>query len=248
MPFFKVIIFDLGSTLLFSKEPWPPIFEQADQALVESLQRAGFSLDAQTFSNEFKTFLDSYYSARGKGFIEKTTFSALSDLLKQKGIREVPPAVVRQALDAMYAVTQKNWYLEADAIPTLEILLQEGYRLGLISNTSDDENVQQLLDREGLRPLFEFIITSAGCGIRKPDKRIFQLAMDHFGTQPEQVVMVGDTLDEDILGANRMGIYSIWISRRAQPPEEGELKIQPQAVISALDQIPGILSEIENGA
>jgi len=244
----KVIFFDLGSTLIYSKDPWPPIYKQADRALVKVLQQAGIALEVNAFSNEFGTFLDSYYAGRGAGTIEKTTFSLLGDLLEQNGFQDIPASVVRAALDANYSVTQRNWYLEADAIPTLKTLREQGYRLGMISNTSDDLNVQQLVDRCGLRPYFDTILTSAGCGIRKPDERIFHLALDYFGVAPEQTAMVGDTLEADILGANQLGMYSLWITRRAQVPEEGELKIQPQAVITALDQIPELLAEIKNDA
>ena len=180
--------------------------------------------------------------------IEKTTFSVLSELLEQNGFRDIPALEVRTALDAMYSITQENWYLEADALPTLKILREKGYRLGMISNTSDDKNVQQLVDRYDLRPFFDSIITSAGCGIRKPDQRIFQLALDYFGVPPDQTAMVGDIPEADIFGANQLGMYSIWITRRVSIPDEGELTIQPQAVITALDQIPGLLAEIENDA
>ena len=190
--------------------------------------------------------MDRYYAERGTSTIEKTTFSALRELLEQKGFQDVPAPVVRAALDAMYSFTRQNWYLEADAFPTLTTLREKGYRLGMISNTSYDEDVQQLVDRWKLRPFFEIIITSAACGIRKPDRHIFQLALDYFKVPPEQTVMVGDTPEADILGANQMGIYSIWITRRAQVPEEGQLAIQPQAVISTLDQIPDLLAEVEN--
>jgi putative hydrolase of the HAD superfamily len=172
----------------------------------------------------------------------------LTELLDQNGFHDIPASDVRSALDAMYSITQQNWYLEDDAIPTLKTLRGIGYRLGIISNTSDDRNVQQLVDRYELRPFFETIITSAGCGIRKPDKRIFHLALDYFGISPEQAALVGDTLEADIFGANRMGMYSIWITRRVPMPDEGELAIQPQAVISALDQIPGLLAEIAKEA
>jgi HAD superfamily hydrolase (TIGR01662 family) len=148
----------------------------------------------------------------------------------------------------MYSITQQNWYLEADAIPTLKNLREQGYRLGMISNTSDDRNVQQLIDRWELRPYFDTILTSAGCGIRKPDKRIFQLALDYFGIPPEKTAMVGDLLEADILGANQLGMYSIWIQRRAELQEEGELKIQPQAVITTLDQLPELLAEVKEDA
>jgi len=185
---FKVILFDLGSTLIYSKDPWPPIYEQADRALVQVLRRSGVTLEIKAFSSEFETFLDAYYAERGTSLFERTTFSALHELLLQKGFYDIPASVVRAALDAMYSITQQNWYLETDTMPTLQKLRKQGFRLGLISNTSDDKNVQQLLDRWDLRPFFEKIITSTNCGIRKPGKHIFQLALDHFGVPAVQVV------------------------------------------------------------
>jgi putative hydrolase of the HAD superfamily len=243
---FKVILFDFGSTLIYTKDPWPPIYGRADQALAQVFQQAGLPLEIKAFSSEFETFLDSYYAERGTSPIERTTFSALHELLRQKGFTDVPDFLVRAALDAMYAVTQQNWYLETDAIPTLTNIREHGYRLGMISNTSDDKNVQQLLDRWELRPFFETIITSAACGIRKPDERIFQLALDQIGVPAGQTAMVGDSLEADIQGANQMGIYSIWITRRVDLPGEGELAIQPEAVLPSLDLIPGLLADLAN--
>lgn len=242
----KVVFFDLGSTLIYSKKPWPPIYLQADRALVDVLQQSGIQLEFKAFSSEFDSFLDAYYATRGTGICEKTTFRVLSELLEQKGLQEIPVSTVRAAIDAMYSVTQQNWYLETDAVPTLRTLKGHGYLLGLISNTSDDKNVQQLVDRFELRPYFDIILTSAGCGIRKPDERIFHLALDYFGLPPGKTAMVGDTLEADILGANRAGMYSIWITRRAQVADEGELSIQPQAVVTTLGQVPGLLAEMES--
>ena len=253
------VLFDLGSTLLYSKDPWPPIFEQANRALVEVLQHAKIGMNPGSFYAEFDTFLDTYYDQRGMGTVEVSTPTSLTELLARKGFRNVPEAIIREALDAMYAITQQNWYLEDDAIPTLEILQKHGYRLGMISNTSDDKNVQQLVDRWQLRPYFEFIVTSAGCGIRKPDERIFRLALDHFDVSPEATAMVGDTLEADILGANQIGIHSIWITRRVEGPdfEAGPLQesidhsiayrsesLRPGATISRLDEIPSLLAAV----
>jgi len=117
----------------------------------------------------------------------------------------------------MYAVTERNWHVEEDAVSTLASLRENGYRLGLISNASDEDSTQALVDQGGLRPFFDFILTSAACGWRKPHPRIFQIALNHFKIQPEQAIMVGDTLEADIAGANNLGIYSIWIARRTGP-------------------------------
>jgi HAD superfamily hydrolase (TIGR01662 family) len=242
----STILFDLGSTLVYSKDPWPPFYEQADRALVEVLYRSGIVIDPTAFSTDFDGFIRLYYDNYTQDNFEKTTFSVLRDMLFQKGIRDTPEPVLRTALAAMYAITQQNWVLEDDAISTLEKLKSRGYRLGLISNTSDDLNVQGIVDRWALRPFFETILTSAALGIRKPDAHIFQIALDRFRVQPEAAAMVGDTLEADVLGANQSGIYSIWITRRVQFPDEGELAIQPQAVVTALHQIPDLLAKVEN--
>ncbi len=195
--------------------------------------------------NESGGFLGAYYEKYSGESFEKTTFSLLTETLSQKGFINISEPVLRSALAAMYAVTQKNWYLEQDAISTLETLKNRGYQLGLISNTSDDKNVQGIVDRWGLRNFFKTIVTSAALGFRKPDPRIFQVALEHFQLPPESAAMVGDLLDADVLGANLSGIYSIWITRRAHLPGDGDLEIQPQAVVPALLQIPDLLAEVE---
>lgn len=241
----EVAFFDLGSTLIYAKDPWPPIFVRADQELVKVLQRAGIPIDSQTFYDDFGTFIDAYYAQRNEDHVERTSFAALHDLLTEKGYAHLPKPVLRAALDAMYSVTRGNWYAEDDAIPTLAALKAQGYRLGMISNASDDANVQYQVDQWGFRPYFDFVITSAACGIRKPHPRIFQIALDYFKIQPEQAVMIGDTLSADVLGANQLGMYSIWITRRVELPPDGALDIQPQAIISNLKDLPVLLESIQ---
>jgi HAD superfamily hydrolase (TIGR01662 family) len=240
---FEAIFFDLGNTLMYDQDPWGPIFPRADAAMRKTLADAGYPLDQNAYG-EFDTIFDLYYYRRRDTLKEETTVQLLHELMEAQGASP-PDPVLYDAMEAMYAVTQENWYPEEDAIPTLEKLQEIGYPLGVISNAADDENVQELIDKGELRPYFGFIVSSAACGIRKPDAHIFQLALDHFKVSPEKTVMIGDTLDADILGANRLGIYSIWITRRANKPPEGELSIQPQAVISTLSEMPALLEELE---
>jgi HAD superfamily hydrolase (TIGR01662 family) len=240
----STILFDLGSTLVYSKKPWPPIYKKADQALVDVLSRSGIDINPDVFFTDSGGFIRSYYDRHSEENVELTTFKFLRDVLYQKGFRNTPDLVLHSALEAMYAVTQKNWFLELDTISTLKTLKTFGYRLGLISNTSDEKNVHGILDKGGLRPFFETILTSAALGIRKPDVRIFQIALDRLQVRAENVAMVGDSLEADIQGANQSGIYSIWITRRVQIPDDGELLVQPQAVITTLDQIPSLLNAV----
>jgi HAD superfamily hydrolase (TIGR01549 family) len=242
---FEVIFFDLGNTLMYDRDPWDPIFPRADAAMRKSLEQAGYPLVENAYG-EFETIFDMYYHRRKNTVEEETTVQLLRTLMKKQGTSP-PDPVLFAAIEAMYNVTQENWYMEEDAIPTLNALQESGYRLGLISNAADDENVQELVDKGNLRPYFEFIISSAACGIRKPDSLIFQRALDFFEVPPGGTAMAGDLLDADVLGANRLGIYSIWVTRRAMAPPEGELEIQPQAIVSTLGEIPDLLEEIEQG-
>ena len=103
----------------------------------------------------------------------------------------------------------------------------------------------QLVEKFNLESYFEFIVTSAGCGYRKPHQRIFQFALEKVNARAEEVAMVGDTLHADILGANETGMYSIWITRRTDFPPDDTLPIQPRAIIKTLGELPGLLRELE---
>jgi len=237
----RVVVFDLGGTLIYDKDPWPPIFHRADLALLEALQKTGLHIDPSTFFHGHRGLLSLYYDRRGDDTKEETTAVLLKHLLEEQGHLNSSDEAIAAALRAMYAVTQSNWFPEDDAIPTLQTLKERGLHLGLISNAADDENTQTLIDKGGFRPYLEFIISSAAFGIRKPHPSIFQTALDHFQVKANEAVMVGDLLETDILGAHQIGMKSIRITRRAIKTKNRP-KVRPDAVVSALGEIPPLLS------
>jgi putative hydrolase of the HAD superfamily len=143
----------------------------------------------------------------------------------------------------MYAVTQSCWKVEHDTHTMLQTLKDAGYRLGIISNASDDWDVQILIDNAGIRPFFEYISTSAAAGIRKPHPKIFQLAFDAMHVAPYRAVMIGDTLGADILGAKNLGMHNVWITRRASKSANlaHEDTILPDRIVTNLSELPGLL-------
>jgi HAD superfamily hydrolase (TIGR01549 family) len=245
-PKISAILFDLGSTLIYFDASWPQALERASGALVQRLLDSGLPLDGPAFLADFRAAMQAYYVERETEFIEYTTQYVLGRLLASQGYPGLPPETLRTALDAMYAVTQAHWQTEADCHPTLETLRRQGYRLGLISNAGDDKDVQILIDKAGVRGYFEVILTSAAQGIRKPNPRIFQAALERLGLPPQQAVMVGDTLGADILGAHNAGLYSIWITRRADTPANRAhaQTIRPHAAIASLAELPALLARL----
>jgi len=114
-PSIQAILFDLGDTLMYSANPWPPVFERAGQALAKSLCANGLSIDCARFGVEFQEKLNEYYAERDRHLFELSTTVVLAQFLADKGQPGVPETILRAALDDFYAITQENWRLEADA-------------------------------------------------------------------------------------------------------------------------------------
>jgi HAD superfamily hydrolase (TIGR01509 family) len=243
---FEGIIFDLGNTLIYFEGSWLEVRPQAAEALYSSLKASGLDLQREEFIDYFLASLNDYHQEREIQLLELTTFRMLQQVLIKLGYPDVSDEFVRSALEAMYAVTQAHWIPEEDALPTLRLLKKSGYRLAMVSNAGDDADVQFLIDKAGLRSYFEIILTSAEQGIRKPDPRLFHAVLDYWGYTPAQVAMVGDTLNADILGALDAGIYSIWITGRADTPANRDNvdTIQPAASIPTLSELPALLSSL----
>ncbi|TAK12848.1 MAG: HAD family hydrolase [Anaerolineae bacterium] len=243
----RAVLLDLGNTLIYFDGNWPDVFARADQALLAELHKTGVSINAEQFLAEFRNRLNAYYEQRESEFIEYTTSYVLQTLLTEWGSPPLPEESLRAALREMYAVSQEYWLPEPEAIPVLETLLGRGLRLGLVSNAADDADVQTLVDKAALRPYFDVILSSAACGIRKPNPRIFRLALEPLGVTPDSAVMVGDTLGADILGAHNAGLRSVWITRRADTPanHDHEDTIEPDAAIATLGELPDLIAAWE---
>lgn len=243
--FLRAVIFDLGGTLMYERNTWYQITAEGDEALTKYLIEQGLELNLSTFPIEFRRRLGEYFARREKDLLETSYTFVLLDLLKDKGYANMPDDVIRKALDSLFSITQTNWILEDDALPTLKKLVQDGYRLGLISNAGDDQDVQELVRRFEIAPYFDFILTSAACSYRKPHPRIFELAIANWYFLPSETVMVGDNLDADIRGAKSAGLYGIWISRRAGQSSEDQPRFQPDASVSTLSELPPLLDRLQ---
>jgi HAD superfamily hydrolase (TIGR01662 family) len=238
----RVAFFDLGNTLIYDKDSWEKLYQQADSALWESLRSSGVKSKPTGIYSGHKTLFHYYYDLREPELDEPGIVNVFRELLKDHNIL-VPEEKLHQAILAMYDVTQANWYIEEDAISTLEVLRTQGVRLGIISNGADDENTQALIDKAKIRPYFEFIISSAAFGKRKPHPGIFQAGLDHFKIPPEQAVMIGDTFDADILGGQAIGMNTIWVTRRVRDTAT-HYETQPDAIVKSLSEIPRLLNVV----
>ncbi|MCR5068086.1 MAG: HAD family hydrolase [Erysipelotrichaceae bacterium] len=149
--------------------------------------------------------------------------SILQDMINWDGYGNIRKTFIMEGLEKYYGIDlgefdiNRWWYNNLwrfeDLFPeTLEVLnyLKQKYRLAIVTN-GDNYSQNSKIDRNGLRDYFDFIVISADVGSEKPDPLMYQMALDHFGIQPEEAVYVGDTFGKDILGAHNIGIRPIWI-------------------------------------
>jgi putative hydrolase of the HAD superfamily len=105
-----------------------------------------------------------------------------------------------------------------DAAPALQAARARGQRLVAVSNW--DVSLAAVLQRAGLAPLLDGVVTAAHVGVRKPGSEIFTRALALAGVGPEQAVHVGDSIEEDVAGARGAGIAPVLLrrDRLAGPP------------------------------
>jgi HAD superfamily hydrolase (TIGR01549 family) len=96
------------------------------------------------------------------------------------------------------------------AIPLLENL-REKVTIGIVTNHLAAEQRDKLACCK-LDSLVDFLVCADEVGVPKPDRRIFDVALDRAGCTPEQAVMVGDSWTSDVMGARSVGMRAVWFN------------------------------------
>ena len=242
------VIFDLGSTLLHTNldGQFEALFARMDDDLLASLQAQGYALEGAKFIQRFTANYEANDHQRRTDWKEITTGRVLEATLAELGAPPPAPSVLAEALRAYYAYSESLWGPMPGLYETLAQLQAAGYQLAIISNAGDDANVQRLIDAARLRPYFHPIIVSSAVGIRKPDPKIFDLVLEPWNLPAAECVMVGDTLDADILGAQKRGLHNVWITAHAGRPANLAQRndIIPEVEIATLPELPAVLASL----
>ena len=119
----------------------------------------------------------------------------------------------REVIRRLLGVDYPEWSplyeeLYPDTMECLRILKKK-YKLGIIANQIP--GAEKRLEEMGIRRYFDVIVSSAEEGVAKPDPRIFNIALIRAGCTPEQAIMIGDRIDNDIVPAKQMGMKTVWI-------------------------------------
>lgn len=200
----KGYIFDYGGTLDTGGQHWGKVLWHAYQRqqvpVTEALFREAYVHAERTLGKN--PIIQPDFTFR-RTLEEKVRIEL--EYLCGKGIAEDQVADCQQrVVDDVYGLTK------VQTAHSCEVLLQlkEQYPMVLVSNFYG--NIAVVLQEFGFDGLFQSIVESAVVGVRKPDPRIFSLGVEALELKAEEVVVVGDSMDKDIIPASKAGCKTVW--------------------------------------
>ncbi len=127
--------------------------------------------------------------------------------------RDCPAAFLRaRAMDRLY------WQgligriePEPGAIALLERARAAGIGICIVSDMTVHVQIDKIV-KLGIADLVDFLVTSEEVGVEKPDPRIFEAGLRKLGLQADEVIMIGDSLEKDIHGAEKLGIRAFRVA------------------------------------
>src|SRR5919198_1724851 len=227
----RFVFFDLGQTLVNESD----FIDYFDQRFLELLNGFGARIDIRNY----QAVKDNVIRTRkiGDGYIREIIIEVCK-LVSQTGYDKI----IADKLEYVLNGERNLFHFFDDAEQTIGVLSKQ-YDLGIIDNQLG--GILYLLERSNIKRFFKVIIISSKLQMKKPDPKIFQLAIDRAGYYSEDCVMIGDRLDTDISPANRLQMKTIRITNsifKFQKPIN-ELE-QPMYTVANLSEIPNILLKI----
>jgi putative hydrolase of the HAD superfamily len=205
----RAVFFDAGFTLLYPARPIVDLYVETARAVSES-----------HCDQELRAAFASAWAAGTRGEGEDHRSSDDLELLRwhrftHRIATAVPALLPHHAawLDELKGKFDcgEGWRLAPGATALLERLRGAGLKVAIVSNWHG--GLHAILQDLGVTRLVDFVVVSADVGYRKPHPEIFHVALRQSGVPAASVLHVGDTWDEDVLGAQAVGIVPVHLTR-----------------------------------
>lgn len=143
-----------------------------------------------------------------------------------------------------FGLLKTPWHKE-DEVPypnaeeIFRYLCSQGYKIGIIANQSP--GTAERLEKWRLLKYIDVVASSAELGVAKPDKAIFDKALEMAECTAQEAVMIGDRLDNDISPAKKLGMKTIWVRQGFAIYQNLQLaECQPDYIVDNLSELKGI--------
>ncbi len=204
----QAVLLDALGTLVELDDPAPRL----RAALIE---RAGVDVGleaaARGFGAEIGYYLANQMRGRDRAGLESLRDDCATSMLAGLDVPELDHATVRAAMLEALAFRTFD-----DVLPALRELRGRGLRLVVVSNW--DCSLPEWLDRAGIGPLVDGAVSSAVVGEAKPAPAVFEAGLRLAGCDAAEALFVGDSVENDVLGARAAGLRAVLVDRAGEPP------------------------------
>ena len=210
---YKAIFIDIDDTLL----DYIPCCREAFDAAMDVLSTKYRTKNTERITQD--QLFDLFFSISGRLFSEAKhgmhTIAEVMDLYPAEFCEKAgyPPEAVEPFKHAFRAAWGTTHTLVPGAKELLETLKAKGYRLFAASN-SFGHLQRSRLEHAGILHYFEDTYISMDIGYDKPDIRFYQAALRRCGLMPHEVLMIGDSMTTDVIGARAAGMDALYFDRQ----------------------------------
>jgi putative hydrolase of the HAD superfamily len=233
----RAILFDIGDTLWHSRAAPPPeeFRRRAAERAADFLAKLGIHHNdpALVARAAWTAMEDAMRAARSTDWVEPDYGEVSRRALEALGL-----ALTRDQAGALLEATYISGIEGGkspfdDAASVLAELRRRGFRLGVVTNRAfGGERFRSDLRDAGLDIGWDVEAVSVEVGYLKPHRAIFEFALTRLGIGPTEGLMVGNSLAEDIAGAQAVGIAAAW--RRSPADAEG---VVPEYIFDELSEL-----------
>ena len=200
MKIYSVVTFDLDNTL------WPvePSIIHAENELYNWLKIHYPKLTNQFSKEDIQVFREPILE-QYKDMLHDLTFVRTALLIKLAESVGYPESMASDAM-IVYRKARNVVSFYSDTMPAIEEL-EKHYTLAAITNGNAE------IEKMDIGKLFKKSFYSADIGVAKPHPTIFKSAIDYLGVEPREIIHIGDDPINDVVGAHKAGMDTIWLNR-----------------------------------
>ena len=250
MPYITAVTFDLWQTLLLDNRDLGQArtlirLEGAQNAIASFGESYNLNHIREAYRacyRECRRIREEYLDVSFRGQVEifiNNIDNGLVERLDEETILEV----VRTYADSFWVHPPVP---HTDAQAVLRDVKDMGLGIGLISNTgmTPGETFRQYMDQQGLLKYFDVLTFSDEVKISKPAEEIFHMTLSSLGATPTQTVHVGDHVKNDVVGANRCGLKTVWITGFYENEDPSDPDTQPDETVDSLGQVAQAIARL----
>ena len=229
----RTVLFDFGGTLYDYRSLEPgdreSIIVLAQELGIEAAEEEIQRAHRRGIRKAFERFLPEPYDLHRDFFL-----AGVSEMAKSFGV-DVSLEQFLAYRERQWGLQKRDFVLRPGVPETLKQLRNRGLGLGVVSNIDRDQ-LDYMMGLAGIAGRFDWLLSSEEAGSCKPDRKIFERALELAGCAPGEALFVGDSIDQDIAGARRAGIRSalIWYRDDREPPLE---RHRPDHVIRTIPEV-----------